>query len=91
MNIDIKGRDFFTDPFSESELKKIFKMTGKKPSELIRKRDKMYKELKFETKKYSNDQIIKFMIKYPGLIARPIVISKDKAYVGKSSLDNLNT
>ncbi|KEQ56164.1 Regulatory protein spx [Marine Group I thaumarchaeote SCGC AAA799-N04] len=82
MNKDIEKRDFFKDPFSETELKKIIKMTGKKPSELLRKRDKMYKELDLENEK-TDTQIIKLMVKYPGLILRPIIISKNKAYVGK--------
>lgn len=83
MNKDIEKRDFFKDPFSETELKKIIKMTGKKPSELLRKRDKMYKELDLENAKKTDTQIIKLMVKYPGLILRPIIISKNKAYVGK--------
>lgn len=89
LKIDIEKRDFFKEPFSESELKKIIKMTGMKPIQLIRKKDKMYKELQFETKKYTDSQIIKTMIKYPGLIIRPIIISKNKAYVGKASIENL--
>ena len=84
MNADIEKRDFFKEPFSESELKKIIKMTGKKPVELLRKRDKMYKELDLENSKKTDSQIIKLMIKYPGLILRPIIISKNKAYVGKA-------
>ena len=83
MNADIEKRDFFKDPFSEWELKKIIKMTGKKPSELLRKRDKMYKELDLENNKKTDSQLIKLMVKYPGLILRPIIISKNKAYVGK--------
>lgn len=83
MKKDIQKRDFFKEPLSESELKKIIKLTGKKPKELLRKRDKMYKELDFENKKYTDSQIIKFMIKNPGLIQRPIIITKDKALVGK--------
>ena len=59
------------------------KMTGKKPVELLRKRDKMYKELDLENKKKTDTQIIKLMVKYPGLILRPIIISKNKAHVGK--------
>ena len=42
---------FLKNPLSETELKKIIKMTGKKPSELLRKRDKMYKELDLENNK----------------------------------------
>jgi len=91
MNADIEKRDFFKDPFSETELKKIIKMTGKKPSELLRKRDKMYKELDFENNKKTDTQIIKLMVKYPGLILRPIVITKSKAYVGKIDAKSLDS
>lgn len=83
MKVDLQKRDFFKEPLSESELKKILKLAEKKPSEIIRKRDKMFKELNFEQKNYSESQIIKFMIKYPGLIQRPIIITKNKAHIGK--------
>ena len=89
MNADVEKRDFFKDPFSEIELKKIIKMTGKKPVEILRKRDKMYKELDLDNNKKTDAQIIKLMIKYPGLILRPIVITKNKAFVGKIDAKNL--
>jgi len=89
MNADIEKRDFFKDPFSEPELKKIIKMTGKKTSELLRKRDKMYKELDLENNKKTDTQLIKLMVKYPGLILRPIVIIKNKAFVGKIDVKSL--
>jgi arsenate reductase len=89
MKIDIEARDFFKDPFTESELKKIIKMTGKKPQEMLRKRDKMYKELDLENIKKTDVQIIKLMVKYPGLILRPIVITKNKAHVGKLDVKDL--
>ena len=89
VNADIEKRDFFKDPFSETEFKKIVKMTGKKPSELLRKRDKMYKELDLENEKKTDIQIIKLMVKYPGLILRPIIITKNKAFVGKVDVKNL--
>lgn len=89
MKADLDSRDFFKDPFSETELKKIIKMTGKKPLELLRKRDKMYKELDLENSKKTDAQLIKLMIKYPGLILRPIVIIKNKAFVGKMNVKNL--
>jgi arsenate reductase len=89
MKADLDSRDFFKDPFSETELKKIIKMTGKNPSELLRKRDKMYKELNLENNKKTGSQIIKLMVKHPGLILRPIVIIKNKAFVGKIDVKNL--
>ena len=83
MKIDIEYRDFFKDPFTETELKKIIKMTGKKPKELLRKRDKTYKEMNLDQNKKTDSEIIKLMVKYPGLILRPIIILKNKAVVGK--------
>jgi arsenate reductase (glutaredoxin) len=83
MKIDVDSRDFFKDPFTEAELKKIIKMTGKKPTELLRKRDKTYKEMKLDQNKKTDSEIIKLMVKHPGLILRPIIIVKNKALVGK--------
>lgn len=89
MNKDIEKRDFFKDPLSETELKKIIKMTGKKASELLRKRDKMYKELDLENDKKTDSQIIKLMVKHPGLLLRPIIVTKNKAFVGNVDVKNL--
>ena len=89
MKEDIEKRDFFKDPFSEAELKKIIRTTGKKPIEMLRKRDKMYKELDLEKTKMSDNQLIKLMIEYPGLILRPIIVIKNKTYVGKIDVENM--
>ena len=89
MNLDIESRDFFKDPLTELELKKIIKMTGKKPSELLRKRDKMYKEMNLEKNEKTDSELIKLMVKNPGLILRPIIILKNKALVGKIDIKNI--
>ena len=89
MNLDIEARDFFKDPLTESELKKIIKMTGKKPVELLRKRDKIYKEMDLEENKKTDLELIKLMVKHPGLILRPIIILKNKALVGKIDIKNI--
>lgn len=89
MKIDIQKRDFFKEPFSERELQKIITLLGLNPNELLRKRDKMYKELDLDNIKLSESKIIKLMVKYPGLIRRPIIIKKNKGYVGKLDVKNL--
>ena len=89
LKIDIQKRDFFKDPFSESELKKIIKLSGLSPTEFLRKRDKMYKELDLESNKHSDKDLIAFMVKFPGLIKRPIIIKKNKVHVGKIDAKNL--
>jgi len=89
MKLDVESRDFFKEPFTELELKKIIKLTGKKPSELLRKRDKKYKEMNLSENKKTDSQIIKLMVKHPGLILRPIIILKDRAIVGKTDLKKI--
>ena len=86
---DVEKRDFFKDPFSEKELTKIIKLSGRKPKEVLRKRDKKYKELNLESSEKTDIQIIKLMVKYPGLILRPIMIVQNKAYFGKVKVDEL--
>ena len=44
-----------------------------KPSELMRKKDKIYTELDIKNKNYTETQILNLMLKYPDLIERPIV------------------
>ena len=86
MNKDVETRDFFKDPFSEAELEKIIKMTGKNPSQLLRKRDKMYKELNLGENNKTDAQIIQLMVRHPGLILRPIILSNNKAFIKKIDL-----
>jgi len=64
-------------------------MTGKKPFELLRKRDKIYKEMNLEKNKKTDSELIKLMVKNPGLILRPIIILKNKALVGKIDIKNI--
>ena len=89
MKKDIEKRDFFKEPFTETELKKIIKISGKKPREFLRKRDKAYKELDLENSKKTDAQLVKLMVKYPGLILRPIVINGNKVTVGKIQKSDL--
>jgi len=83
MKIEIEKRDFFKEPFSETELKKIIKMSGIRPREFLRKKDKTYKELDLENSKHTESQLIQLMVKYPGLIKRPIIIKDSKTHLGK--------
>ena len=54
-----------------------------KAQDLLRKRAKEYKELAFKNKKYTQEQIIEFMIKYPDLIERPIIVKEDVVILGR--------
>lgn len=67
---------------SEKELKSLIALLGIEPVQLVRKGEADFKE-KFKGKNLSNDEWVKAMIQYPKLIERPIVVSGNKAVVGR--------
>lgn len=83
LKLDIQTRDIFKDKLSESEIKKIIQLAGINPRDLLRKKDKMYKELDMDNPKYTDSQITKILSEHPGLIRRPIVFTKNKILIGK--------
>jgi len=56
-----------------------------KPSEILRKNEKVYKDLKFKEKNYTEKQILDLMVKYPDLVQRPIVEKGAKAILARPS------
>ena len=83
LKLDIQTRDIFKDKLSESEIKKIIQLARIAPRELLRKKDKMYRELDLDNPKYTDSQITKILSEHPGLVKRPIVFTKNKILVGK--------
>lgn len=79
---DLERRDFFKEPFTEEELTGIIRKAGLTPREMLRKKDRMYRELNLKTAKRTDVQLIRLMVKHQGLIKRPIMVSKDRAIVG---------
>lgn len=73
---------YLENPPSEKELKMIILKLGITPIELVRKGETDWKE-NFKGVDLSDDEIIKAMVAYPKLIERPIVISGDKAVIGR--------
>ncbi len=79
--IDYELHDFFKQPLSKEEIRSLLKMAGVSPKDALRKKDKMYRELGFAEKEYSDDKIIELMAKHPGLILRPIIVKGKKAVI----------
>ena len=67
---------------SEKELRSIIKLLGIRPEKLLRKGEADYKE-NFKGKILSDDEWITAMVQYPKLIERPIVVSDNKAILGR--------
>ena len=86
--IDVKVIEYLKETPTEEELREILNRLGKKPLEVIRKGEKIYKE-QFKGKDYSDEEWIKIMVNNPILIERPIVVKDDKAVIGRSP-ENVN-
>jgi arsenate reductase len=81
--IDFEKVNYYIKPFSKSLLKSLLKKMGMKPSELLRKNDEAYKELKSKIGELSEDEILDLMIVNPDLVQRPIVEKGNKAILAR--------
>ena len=75
--------EYLKDPPDEHTLARVLGMLDMDPIDLMRKKEGVYGELKLEEKKDDPNALIKAMIKHPILIERPIVVSGDKAALGR--------
>lgn len=81
--IDFEKVNYYIKPFSKSLLKSLLKKMGMKPSELLRKNDEAYKELKSKIGELSEDEILDLIIVNPDLVQRPIVEKGNKAILAR--------
>jgi arsenate reductase len=74
---------YYDTPFTKNKLKTLLKKMDMKAGELLRKREKAYKELDFKNKSYTQAEIIEFMVNNPNLIERPIIEKGNKAVLAR--------
>ena len=67
---------------TETELRGLIEKLGIAPEQLIRKGEKVFKE-HFKGKSLSDDEWVTAMLDYPVLIERPVVVSGNKAILGR--------
>ncbi len=73
---------YLDNPPTEEELQNIVNQLNIQPSQLVRKREKLYKEL-FKDKNLSEAEWLGILAKHPKLIERPIVLKDGKAVLGR--------
>ena len=75
--------NYYIDPFSKTRLKSLLKKMKMKPSEIVRTKEKVYKDLDIKNKNYSDDKLIDLLVKYPDLVQRPIIEMGDRAILAR--------
>jgi arsenate reductase len=73
---------YLDNPPSKEELKTLLKKLGISARELMRTKEKIYKELGLKEID-DEEKLIEAMVQHPKLIERPIVIKGDKAVIGR--------
>jgi arsenate reductase (glutaredoxin) len=81
--IDFEKVNYYIKPFSKTKLQSLLKKMKMKPSELLRKNEKIYKDLRFKEKNYTETQILDLMIKFPDLVQRPIVEMEEQTILAR--------
>lgn len=77
--------EYLKAPPSREKLVELLALLGMKPRELLRKKCAPYAELGLDDPKWSDGQIIDFMVEHPILIERPIVITQKGAVLARPS------
>jgi len=81
---DFKIINYLKTPPTVKELTEIIKKLKMKPSDLIRKKEVLWKE-KYKGTAYSDAELIEIMVENPKLIERPIVVKDELAILGRPS------
>ncbi len=75
-------RLYVKDPPTQKELSELLTKLGVQPIELVRTKEKLYKE-NYADKKRTKREWLKIFAEHPILIERPILIKGDKAVIGR--------
>ena len=71
-NIKFEKVNYLIDALSEEKLRELLKKADLSPFDVVRKSEKIYKELNLSAET-SPDEIIKAIIENPNLLQRPII------------------
>ena len=89
-NIDINIIEYLKTPPDISQLKQILKQLGCEPRRLMRKSEQIYKDLDLGNENKTAEDLVIAMTQNPILIERPIVLSGEKAAIGRPPESVLN-
>jgi arsenate reductase len=75
--------EYLQDPPTAEELDAVLRMLDMEPRDLMRRKEKEYRDLGLKDESLSRDQLIAAMVEHPRLIERPVAISGDRAVLGR--------
>lgn len=75
--------EYLECPPSAGELEDLLRLLGKEPRDIMRKKEREYKEAGLDDASLSRRELIRRMAANPRVIERPIVVANGKAVVGR--------
>ena len=75
--------EYLKTPPTSEELERILDLLGIEPRELMRRKEKEYRDFGLDDESLSREQLIAAMVVNPRLIERPIVFAGDRAVLGR--------
>jgi len=68
---------------SKTEVKNLLSKLGLSIRDILRTGEDEYKKNNLKNENLSDDKLIEFLIKFPRLLERPIVVKNNKAVIGR--------
>lgn len=79
---EFQVREYLNENFTEAELNSLIKKLNIAPIQLVRKKEKIWKD-EYKNRDLSDQELIALMVKHPRLIERPIVETDNEAVIGR--------
>lgn len=88
--VDFERVNYFVDALDAATLRDVLAKGDLSPRDVLRTRDKAYKELGLDDEAVPDDALIDAIVEHPGLLQRPIVVRGDRAVLGRP-IENVRT
>ena len=81
---------YLTNKLSKNEIKNLLLRLRLSIRDILRTREDEYKNNNLKNENLSDDKLIEFLVKFPKLLQRPIVVKNSKAVIGRPPENILN-
>jgi arsenate reductase len=82
--VDPEVVEYLKTPCTAAEIEQILRKLGDPdPRVIMRKKEKIYREAGLDDESLGRDDLIGAMAQWPSLVERPIVVSGDRAIIGR--------
>ncbi len=80
--VPYRYRDYRREPLSVAELRRVCKLLGARPGELLRRHDRVARQFGLTGEEPAR-RLVELMAEHPTLLTRPIGVTGDRAVVGR--------